>query len=217
MKKQKRHIGQEILPTISHYQGTYRIENVRDFERETEHAAKQHFSTMDIQLDHITGCSLYQSLFGFDNLLAHYMLWFHIQDPETKATREVILSIEARRPAGDNYSLWKGIIPKLYGIIYIWGTHRDLIGLRNDIWKEPAVGYTMKFSATQAQNLFRYFSHRTNSITHTPLSYNAIAYNCLTDLHLWIHNVRHDLPSHTIRTILAKWYLAYSQKKWVTT
>lgn len=215
MSHKKRHIWQETLPTISHYQGVYTVEHVRDFERETEHAAKQHFLTMDIAIDHITWCTLYQSLFEYKNLLAHYMIWFHIKNPDTNESQEIILSIEARRPEWDNYSLWKGIIPHMYDIIYIWGTKRDLVGLRTTIWKEPLSSHNMAASWKQAQQLFEYFAHRTNSLIHTPLSYHAIWYNCLTDLHAWLHTTLKKLSKYTVWTVLARWYLGYCQKKWV--
>lgn len=215
MQKAHRHIGQNILPTISHHQGVYTVEHVRDFERETEHAAKQHFLTIDISVDQITWCTLYQSLFEYKDLLAHYMIWFHIQDPKTKQKNEIILSIEARRPEWDNYSLWKGIIPNMYDIIYIWWTKRDLVGLRSNIWEEYLTSYTMAISSQQTQQLFEYFAHKTNSLIHTPLSYHAIWYNCLTDLHIWLHNVLNNVPKYTPWTIFAKWYITYCRKRWI--
>lgn len=209
----KRHIGQEILPIISHYQGIYTIENVRDFRWETEHAAKQHFLTMNIKLDHIVGCRLYQSLFWYKDIYAHYMLGFTIKDPVKNSYDEVILSIEARRPQWDNYSLWKGIIPHMYDIIYIRWTPQDLLWLRKDVRKEPLHSYTIKLSQAQSQDLFSYLASKTNTLVHKPLSYHAIRYNCLTDLHKWLWTILSHLKHSTVWTVFAKWYINYLIQK----
>jgi hypothetical protein len=78
---------------------------VRDFRWETENAAQQHFLTIAINVKDIHGCRLYKSTFGYQKI-AHYMLGFLYRDIDGQE-KEIMFSIEARRPEGEKYALWK--------------------------------------------------------------------------------------------------------------
>jgi hypothetical protein len=105
-----RHAGQQSLTSITHHNGIYTIDNLRDFRWIDENRPRSaDYLTCDIAVDQIKEVVLYQSLFGvlpqFPRMFAHYMLGFVVQ--HGSESREIIVSIEARRPSGSGYSLWK--------------------------------------------------------------------------------------------------------------
>ena len=206
-----RHIWQQTLPHISHNWSVYTIHDVRDYHWETDNAAKQQFTSITFNLWKITTCRLYQSAFWFGHIIAHYMIWFSYINHEWYED-EIVLSIEARRPAWEEYTLRKGIIPWMYSIIYTRWTPRDILSLRKHVWHDPLVSYELELSAKKCQDLFTYFAHRTNSIIYHQLSYHAIWYNCLTDLHRWLSSVTKTLFSITPWTVMAKWYIWYLKR-----
>jgi hypothetical protein len=182
-KKIMRHIWQQTLPHISHNWSMYIIHDVRDYHWNTEENAKQQYISMTLNLSHITKCRLYQSAFGFGHIIAHYMIWFSYINSEWYED-EIILSIEARRPAGEKYSLRKGIIPWMYSIIYTRWTPSDILSLRKHVRQDPLISYDLELTSKQCQDLFVYFWHRTNRVIHHTMSYHAIFYNCISDYHM---------------------------------
>lgn len=206
-----RHLWQQTLATISHHNGIYIIHNTRDYHRQSEHTAKQQYASIEVNLSKIKSCRLYQSTFGYKHVLAHYMIWF-IYDDENNEEHEIILSIEARRPKWEPYTLWKGIIPWMYSIIYTRGTPSDLLWLRKNIWHDPLHSYDLSLNNIQVQNLFIYYVHRTNNLLQKPIFYHAVWYNCLTDLHRWLSHSTNILYPVTLWTVVSKWYVWYLQR-----
>lgn len=209
-----RHIWQQTLPHITHQWTNFVIENARNYHRKTEHTAEQQYLSIHIDTSKITGCRIYESAFWYKHVLSHCMLGFIYTDSHGEE-KELILSIEARRPAWEKYSLWKGIIPAMYEIIYTRWTPGDLLALRKHIRRDPLVSYTLNLPPLAFQKLFTYFAHRTNKIYNKPISYHAIRYNCLTDLHRWLSASYKKLFSFTIRTIIPRWYIWYLKRKWL--
>lgn len=211
---QRRHLGQQTLPDISHTGNTYHIHNVRDYHWESDNLAKQQYKSLDIQLSNITSCRIYQSTFRFWHMIAHYMIWFSYINHEWYED-EVILSIEARRPYWEQYTLRKWLIPWMYSIIYTRGTPSDILSLRKHVWHDPLQSHELHLTKQQCQDLFIYFGHRTNYIMHHQVSYHAVWYNCLTDLHTWLSHVTKKLFSITPRTVISKWYIWYLKRNWL--
>ena len=208
------HIWQQTLPSISHNWSMYTIHDVRDYHWESDNEAEQKYTSVTFNLTHITKCRLYQSAFGFWHIIAHYMIGFSYINHEWYED-EIVLSIEARRPAWEDYTLRKWIIPWMYSIIYTRGTPSDILSLRKHVRHDPLISYELELSAKKCQDLFVYFAHRTNSIIHNQLWYHAIWYNCLTDLHKWLSHVTSTMYSVTPRTVIAKWYIGHLKRHWL--
>jgi hypothetical protein len=213
---QNRHIWQQTLPTFSHHNTLYTIHNARNFHRLWDNEAKQEFTEVKIDLKHIVRAKIYQSTFGFGglkNVAAHYMIWFVYNDWWTE--KEIIFSIEARSLRGKEYSLLRWLTPGGYSIIYIRWTPSDVLSLRKNTRHDPLKWYDLNLSANKVQDLFVYFSHRTNMISHKKIWYHLRFYNCLTDLHKWLSIVSRKIPRISSRTIRSKGYITYLQKKWL--
>lgn len=206
-----RHIWQQTLPLISHNWHFYTIDHVRNFIWESDMVAEQIYTTITLDIHKIHSCKIYQSTFWFGNIIAHYMIGFCYTSAENKE-EEIILSIEARRPYWDKYALRKWLIPWMYSIMYTWGTPRDILSLRKHVWHDPLRSHTLTLSAKETQNLFIYFTHRTNYIHHNKVHYHAFIYNCLTDLHSWISHISKKLFPITRRTIMSKGYIGYLRR-----
>lgn len=209
-----RHIWQQTLPHISHIWSVYTIHEVRDYHRQSDNTANQKYTSITFNISHITKCRLYQSAFWYGHVIAHYMIWFSYINHEWYED-EVILSIEARRPAWEEYSLRKWIIPWMYSIIYTRWTPSDILSLRKHVRHDPLISYELELHSKQCQDLFVYFWHRTNSILQKKMSYHAIWYNCLTDLHKWLSHVTKKLFSVTLWTVIAKWYIWHLKRHWL--
>ncbi len=211
-----RHIWQQTLPNFSHHNTLYIIHNTRDFHRLGDNDAKQKYIETTIDIRTITKAKIYQSTFWFarlKNIAAHYMIGFvYVENWEEK---EIVFSIEARSTSGKEYSLWTGLTPGGYSIIYIRGTPSDVLSLRKNTWHDPLKSFDLLLSAEKVQELFIYFSRRTNFIVQHRLGYHLWFYNCLTDLHKWLSIVSGKVPRISTRTIRPKWYISYLQKKWL--
>lgn len=92
----------------------------------------------------------------------------------------VSISVEARREAGEAYSIGGGLL-KRYEIMYVVGDEADLIPLRVSRGDDVYV-YPVRSSRAQARALFVGMLTRANELRARPEFYDTVRNNCTTNL-----------------------------------
>jgi hypothetical protein len=107
---------------------------------------------------------------------AHTFLSFGFAD-----SQYVAISIEARREAGEDYSLLRGML-KRFEIMYVIGDERDLIGLRANIRGDDVYVYPIRASRDKIRALFVEMLERANALYERAEFYNTLTNNCTTNI-----------------------------------
>ena len=106
---------------------------------------------------------------------AHAFLSFEFADGQY-----VAVSVEARREAGETYSIWKGAM-RHYELIYVIGEERDLVGVRV-LKDDPVYLYPMRATPEQTRALFVRMMRRARQVEQRPEFYNTFSNNCTTNI-----------------------------------
>jgi hypothetical protein len=107
---------------------------------------------------------------------AHSFLSFEFADSQF-----VSISVEARREAGEQYSVWKGAM-RQYELMYVIGEERDVIGVRAVTQDDPVYLYPARATPRQARALFVAMLRRAQRIEREPMFYNTFTNNCTTNI-----------------------------------
>ncbi len=107
---------------------------------------------------------------------AHTMLSFGFEhDPY------VVISVEARKEVGEDYSIVKGLFRK-YELIYVVGDERDLVRTRALHRNDDVYLYPIKASREGIRRLFVDMLQTANALRERPRFYNTLTGNCTTKL-----------------------------------
>ena len=103
-----------------------RIKNVRDFNWRTTRDYDERWIDVTIDLNEVRKIWFVLEYFSPERKeMAHTILSYEFEDG-----RRLACSIEVRRKKGSRYHPLKGIF-RSYELIYVWGTERDIIGVRS--------------------------------------------------------------------------------------
>lgn len=120
---------------------------------------------------------------------AHTFLTFGFSDGQY-----VSVSVEARREAGETYSVWKGALRR-YELMYVIGEERDVIGVRAVTQDDPVYLYPVRATPAQVRALFTAMMRRAGEIERKPAFYNTFTNNCTTSiLHPVNELLDNDIP-----------------------
>jgi len=107
---------------------------------------------------------------------AHSMLSFGFEGGEF-----VVISVEARKEVGEDYSIWKGLI-KRFEVIYVIGDERDLIGIRAIHRSDDVYVYPIKTTREKVRALFVDMLRKADDLRTHPEFYNSLTNNCTSKL-----------------------------------
>ena len=107
---------------------------------------------------------------------AHSFLSFGFSD-----STYVAISMEARREAGEEYSLWKGAA-RQYEVIYVVADERDVIRLRTNYRGDDVYVYPIRASQDGVRQLFVEMLEHANRLHEQPEFYNTLWNNCTTTI-----------------------------------
>ncbi len=168
---------QALLPGVTIDDGIVRVRNVRDFAyaSPTEFTPAYHDSAYPIAGAERVWFVL--SPFGRDwRGPAHIFLSFGFADG-----RYLSVSVEARREAGEEYSIMKGAL-RNFELMYVIAEERDVIGLRAVTWDDPVYLYPIRATPEQVSDLFRILMERARDLESQPRFYNTFTDNCTTNI-----------------------------------
>lgn len=169
--------GQNILAIPEIIGNIVHLKNIRDFDYgDGTTESIQAYLDDSYPIKSLRSCTIYSIPFGKWNLFSHLILGFTFDDD-----RELLLSVEARRRPGEDFSVAMGFLP-YYGLIYIWGTREDLIGLRLHARGDTVYSYSMTFNPEMCQKIFLDCITRTKMLTNHPEIYGSFFNNCTTNI-----------------------------------
>ncbi|HMT01585.1 MAG TPA: DUF4105 domain-containing protein, partial [Candidatus Absconditabacterales bacterium] len=121
-------IGHNKISHIVQQGNQVQIENLRDFSWTVEdYGQKENWITEKYDSSLLQSVSLFVCPFGPFQLVAHTFLSFHFSDGKS-----LCVSVEIQAQQGESYNYFKAFLNG-YRSIVIWGTERDIIGLRTNI------------------------------------------------------------------------------------
>jgi hypothetical protein len=168
---------QAVLPAVTLTDSLVHVRNVRDFtfRSATDFTPAYRDRTYDLRkLDRV-----WFVLSPFNRNWrgpAHSFLSFGFSDGQY-----VSVSVEARREAGENYSIVRGALRK-FELMYVIGEERDVIGVRAVTQDDPVYLYPVRTTPEQARALFTAMLKRAAEIEREPVFYNTFTNNCTTNI-----------------------------------
>jgi len=181
------------------------IRNFRDFVWRTTRDRDEVWTECSVQSDELVNIWYIVDHFSSMRGLAHTMLSF-----EFEGGKFITASFEVRRRKRQRYDPWKGLW-RNYELCLIWGSERDLIGLRTNARGNKVHLYRVTATDEKKKALFLELCHRTQQLASKPEWYNSIFTTCLTSIVQQVNRItpnripmtwRYLLPGHSTRAAL---------------
>lgn len=157
------------------------VENVRNFEYQSESEFTEHWETRSYDLDQLRGIDFFMSYWG-SPLIAHTILSWDFGEGNHLA-----ISIETRKEVGESYSALLGFF-RQYELYYVVADERDLIGVRTNHRGELVRRYRLNTTTELDRAVLLDYFKEINRLAEQPRWYNAMMQNCTTTIR---HHVQH--------------------------
>jgi hypothetical protein len=170
-------VGQERLPWATLQGDTVVVRDLRNFDYDSAgEPTALRYEQRSYDLSKLETVWFGLAPFEPDNRgPAHSFLSFGFAD-----SQYVAVSVEARKEAGETYSIIKGLL-KRYELMYVVGDERDVVRLRvargDDVYLYP-----IRTSPKKARTLFLRILEHSNSLHAQPQFYNTLTNNCTTNI-----------------------------------
>jgi hypothetical protein len=188
-------VDHERLPAIQIADSVARIEGVRRFHYRSADDFEAGWETRSYDLRRLTTVWFVLAPFSTGwRGPAHAFVSFGFDDSSF-----VAISIEARREAGEEYGIWRGLARNLE-LIYVIGDEADLVGRRAGFSETDVYLYPVRTSTERARALFVDMLERAERLRAAPEFYNTIGNSCTSNL---VRHVNRVAP----RRIPAGWKL----------
>lgn len=172
-------IDQVQIPTVDLSDGSYTIQNVRDFSYRSETDYTRQYKTITFDIHDVKTVDFVLSQFAEWRGMAHAFVTFGIeQDSEMEY---VVISVEIRKEVGESYSPILGMI-KQYELAYVIATETDVIQLRTNHRNEPVYLYPIDVTPEQAQSLLISMLNQAHRLETMPEFYNTLTNSCMSNL-----------------------------------
>ena len=173
--------GMETLPHVTIDGDVVQVQHQRDFAWSTSGPVSSGYVDRSYDIRRLERVWFVEEPFtiapfsGF-NGVAHTYFVFDFEDQPP-----VAISVEARRLRDQQYDVFRGLFNE-YQLIYIWGTERDVSGLRavqekNHLYMYPVVG-----SIDSGRQLFLDLARTSQDLERRPRFYNSLTSNCTNEL-----------------------------------
>jgi hypothetical protein len=173
-------VEQSRLPLATFDGDLVRIDGVRNFrwtETDGEVVAAPAWEERSYDLRELNGLWYVLSPFGGDwRVPAHAMLSFGFSD-----TAFVVVSVEARKEAGESYSVWRGLAHE-FELMYVVADERDVIALRTNAWHDDVFVYPLRADPSTIRALFSDMLRRANDLREAPEFYDTLRSSCTTTI-----------------------------------
>jgi hypothetical protein len=153
------------------------VQGVRNFRWQAGGQPAQAWEERTYDLDRVESVWFVLSPFGKEwRGPAHAMLSFGFSD-----STFVAISVEARKQAGERYSIWKGMLRR-YELLYVVADERDVLPLRAVVHRDDVFLYPLRVPRERARELLVSMLLRANDLARHPRFYNTLTANCTTTL-----------------------------------
>ncbi len=191
-----------FIPNIMIEGDRITIDNFRDFQWNTMKDKTEVWTKKSVNINDLVNVWYIVDHFHSIKALAHSMLSFEFRDGTY-----LVASFETRRRKGQRYNPWHGLW-RAYELCLIWGSERDLIGLRTHVRKNKVHLYCVSAIQKNKQALFLELCQRSQQLTTKAEWYHSIFTTCLTSIVQQVNRVvpkripltwRYLLPGHSTR------------------
>ena len=179
-------VDQIHIPTVELSDGSYTIQNVRNFSYQSETDYTRQYRTMTFDIHDVKTVDFVLSQFAEWRGMAHAFVTFGIeQDSEMEY---IAISVEIRKEVGESYSPLLGMM-KQYELAYVIATETDVIQLRTNHRNEPVYLYPMNVTPKHAQSLLISMLSQAHRLESTPEFYNTLTNSCMSNLAKHVNTV----------------------------
>jgi len=154
------------------------------------------YTTRTFDLRDVVNVWFVQETFGAWRAVAHTFLSFEFADGRCMA-----VSLEARIPANERYSLFRGVFNS-YELMVILGDEQDLIGRRAKYQAHNVYLYPLTLNSEQAQRLLGLLLEEANAVLERPRFYNTLYRSCTSHLFRFINRVSPGVVPLRLGTIV---------------
>lgn len=172
------------LPEIQIEENSLLINNLRDFNWRSTTDFDERWIERGFDLKQLNGLDVHVVPFGDSELAAHVMLSFNFANGQ-----HLVVSVETRPEHGESYSLIGGATRQLE-LIYLFGTERDLLGLRIFHRHDRVYSYPIREQSGFAKTLLLELSASANQLHDQPKFYATLRHNCTTTLLRHVNRIR---------------------------
>lgn len=169
----------KVLPSFEITEKSVTVKNIRDFKYSKGKVDSEGYVNKTYNLDKLEKVWFIFEPFSTFKPIAHTYLVFDFEGEEP-----IAINAEARREVGEDFStsdlFWSNV--NKYELIYVWGTEKDVTGMRAIYDTEPLYMYPLEIKKEDAQKLFLEFAKNSKELETTPVFYNLILRSCNNEL-----------------------------------
>jgi hypothetical protein len=169
----------ERLATVELEGDTALFRNVRDFNWRTTKDYDERWIDKKVDLREVRKIWFVLEYFSPERKeMAHTILSYEFEDGSRLAC-----SIEVRKKKGVSYDPLKGVF-RTYELIYVWGTERDIIGVRSRCRSRSKTHLFegVVLGPGNERRMLESYISRTNKLATEPEWYNTITNTCTTNI-----------------------------------
>lgn len=163
------------------------IENLRNFDYQTEIDYAERWESRTCDLDTLRGVDMFLFFWG-PTLIAHT-----ITSWDFGGGQHLAISIETRKEKGESYSAVRGFFRK-YELYYVVADERDVVRLRTNYRGEQAYLYRIHMTPEGSRALLLDYLRQVNLLAEHPRWYNALTHNCTTMIRYHMKEVGGSRP-----------------------
>jgi hypothetical protein len=172
------------LPQVERHGDEITVHNLRNTRYGSPNTPySMSYTTRTFDLKDVSSVWFVQETFGMWRAVAHTFLSFEFADG-----RCVAVSLEARIPANESYSLFRGVLNS-YELMVILGDEQDLIGRRAKYQAHDVYLYPLTLSQPHVQRLLGLLLQEANDVIERPRFYNTLYRSCTSHLFRFINRV----------------------------
>ena len=169
----------ERLATVEYEGDMALFRNVRDFNWRTTKDYDERWIDVKVDLSKVRKIWFVLEYFSPERReMAHTILSYEFEDG-----RRLACSIEVRKKKGASYDPLKGVF-RTYELIYVWGTERDIIGVRSRcrLKSKTHLFEGVVLGPGNERRMLESYIRRTNKLADEPEWYNTLTNTCTTNI-----------------------------------
>ena len=188
-----------VLPRIEMDGSRFTVHDLRDF-RYSKEEVEVAYDTRTYDLEALESLWLIIESFSRVEAVGHTLLSFGFRDGQYLA-----VSIEARIPEGERYSLLRGLF-RSFELMYLFGSERDLIGRRAVYMDHDVLLYPIRAAPEVIKDLLSSYLHAADTLTGRPRFYNTLLDNCTSGIVKHVTEVDpRSISRYTIAQVAPGW------------
>jgi hypothetical protein len=167
-------------PTFHFHGDELTVSGIRNFRyRTSDTDFEEVWTERTYDMTRLRTVDLFFSFWG-PKLICHNFVSFGFERTDG-AMEQVVVSIEARKRRGQEYSAIGGLF-RQFPLIYVWADERDVVRVRTDFRGETVRRYRVEGRPENLRILLERFAIESSELAHAPRWYNAVTQSCGIDI-----------------------------------